>query len=214
MATWLGTKIFLHRLRRVAESYAYGKLLDVGCGTKPHRDLFAQYVDAHLGLDHPGSQHDKSNMDIFATACALPIQEGTFETILCTAVLEHLENPMEVLFELFRVLKPGGVLILSTPLIWHVHEAPRDFYRYTEYGLQYLLSGSGFKILELQPLSRFVVTFAIELCYYLHRFRCRPFIWLLTGLQFVIQWTAYKLNHWDRSYGFTWAYLLAARKPT
>ena len=114
---------------------------------------------------------------------------------------------------MYRILKPGGYVILTTPLFWHLHEEPRDFYRYTKYGLRYLFTEAGFEIVELRPLSGFVVTFAQELCYFLQRFRRRPIRWLIAGMQFLIQWTAYQLNRWDRSYGFTWMYLAVARKP-
>ena len=209
---WLVLTIAAKSLQRTAERYAQGVVIDIGCGEKPKRRIFEPFVAQHIGLDHPTMQHNSQNVDIFATAYYIPSANNSFDTVLCTAVLEHLEEPLHALQEAYRVLKPGGYAIYTVPFFWHLHEEPRDFYRYTKYGLQYLFTKASFEIVELRPLSGFVVTFASELCYFLQRFRHRPLGWLIAGMQFLIQWTAYQLNRWDQSYGFTWIYLVVARK--
>lgn len=103
-------------------------------------------------------------------------------------------------------------MLLTAPLFWHLHEEPRDFYRYTKYGLEYLFTTAGFRIIEISPLSGFIVTFCQELCYFLERFRRRFFSRLLSAIQFLVQFVAYHLDRCDRSYGFTWMYLIVARK--
>lgn len=192
--------------------YARGLLLDIGCGEKPYRGLTQGRVAHHLGLDHPGSLHSKQWVDIFSTACEIGLADDSVDTILCTFALEHLETPQLSVHEMYRVLKVGGYAILSAPLFWHVHEAPRDFYRYTKYGLDYLLTTAGFEVVDIQPLSGFVVTFGQELAYFLKCFRRGPFKYLRAALQWAIQLMAYELNPWDRSHEFTWAYLAVARK--
>jgi SAM-dependent methyltransferase len=202
-------------LAMAADNYASGFMLDIGCGAKQYEALFGPYVRHHLGLDHLSSPHEHfGKIDVFGLGQALPFRANSFDTVLCTAVLEHLEEPLCALQEAYRVLGPGGYAIYTAPLFWHLHEEPRDFYRYTKYGLRYLFTEAGFEIMELQPLSGFIVTFAQELCYYLQRFHRRPIGWLVAGMQLLIQWTAYQLNRWDRSHGFTWMYLVVARKAT
>ena len=60
-------------------------------------------------------------------------------------------------------LQSGGYALYSIPLFWHLHEEPRDFYRYTRYGIRHLFEKVGFEIIEIDPLSGFWVTFGSEL---------------------------------------------------
>lgn len=211
---WLVYRIHDKILTQYLKRFASGLLVDVGCGEKPYASLTEGLVSRHVGIDHPGTQHDKANVDIMASAYATGIRSSRVDTVLCTAVLEHLERPQDALMEMARILRPGGYLILSTPLFWHLHEAPRDFFRYTRYGLEYLLSTAGLRSVELRPLSGFVVTFAQEFCYVLEALKVRPLGWVVGGIQFLIQWIAYQVNRWDRSHIFTWMYLVAAQRTS
>lgn len=213
---WLVTTIHEQQLARACSLYAKGILLDIGCGDKPYGKLTAGYVSEHIGLDHDRSEHDLSRADIIGTAYDIPLDDEYVDTILCTAVLEHLEEPGEALKEAFRVLKPGGYAIYTVPLFWHLHEEPRDFYRYTKYGLRYLFEKSGFSIVELEEMSGFWVTFGQELVYYLWDLRgggrFNPLRWIIPPVGAAIQGICYLLDHLDHSPQFAWAYILVARK--
>lgn len=203
-------------LRKVAAKYARGIIGDIGCGDKPYEDLFSPYVEKHIGVDHKDTLHDKSQIDLVGTAYDIPVEAESFDTVLCTAVLEHLEEPDKAIKETYRVLKKGGYAIYTVPMFWHLHEAPRDFYRFTKYGLRYLFEKNGFEIVELKPLSGFWVTFGQELVYYLWRFRGRgklnPLWWTILIGGTIIQRICYLLNKIDHSEEFTWMHLLVARK--
>lgn len=95
-------------LKQSASKYLSGRLIDIGCGTKPYKDLLAPYVTEHIGVDHQETLHDKSNIDRFGTAYEIPANDGEFDCALCTAVLEHLEEPGLALKECRRTLKRGG----------------------------------------------------------------------------------------------------------
>jgi hypothetical protein len=100
------------------------------------------------------------------------------------------------------------------PLFWHLHEEPRDFYRYTRFGLEYLFTQAGFQVVEIRPLSGFIVTFAQEFCYWLGPGRQgwkRPIVNAVTEL---VQRLAYRTRQWDRSPQFTWMYVVVAVKPS
>ncbi len=210
---WLVHRIHDGTLSIALRQYAGGMLLDVGCGEKPYRAMTGGRVAAHIGLDHPGSIHSKQQVDIFATAYETGLADKSVDTVLCTAVLEHLERPQEAIDEMFRVLKAGGHIILTAPLFWHLHEEPRDFYRYTRYGLIHLFTTAGLEVVELIPLSGFVVTFCQEWVYVLNSLRRGLLRFPVMLLQTIIQSLAFWLNRWDHSHGFTWAYLVVARKP-
>ena len=214
---WLIFKIVDPRLEKRLAQFATGKLLDIGCGDKPYRAMASPYVSEHIGLDHKDTPHDRNNTDLDGTAYSIPASDLTYDTILCTYVLEHLEEPNAALEEALRVLKAGGYAIYTVPFFWHLHEEPRDFYRYTKYGLQYLFEKVGFEVIEIVPLSGFIVTFSLEFVYFLQRFRGRsrlnPLWWIIPAVGTVIQALAFLLNKFDRSYAYSIEYLVVAKKP-
>ena len=202
-------------LRRAAVR-ASGRMLDIGCGTKPYASMFAPHVTEHVGLDHPDSLHGTDRVDLAGTAYDIPAEDGSFDTVLCTAVLEHLEEPAAALRESRRVLRPGGLAIYSAPFIWHLHEEPRDFFRYSKYGLTHLFVQAGFEIESIEPLAGFWVTFGQLLVYYLQRFervRLVKYLRLPLLAGFPIQAGAALLDRLDRAEGWTWAYMVCARSP-
>jgi len=117
-------------LKNAVEQFINGRLIDIGCGAKPYKNLLAPFVTEHIGVDHQETLHEKSNIDRFGTVYNIPAKDEEFDCALCTAVLEHLAEPELALKECWRVLKRGGVAIYSVPFIWHLHEEPKDFYRF------------------------------------------------------------------------------------
>ena len=213
---WLIYQLIDPALRERVRRHATGSLVDIGCGDKPYLDMTAPHVTEHVGVDHEASTHDRRNFDMVGTAYAIPVPAQRFDTVLCTDVLEHLEEPGAALKEAHRVLKPGGYALYTVPLYWHLHEEPRDFYRYTCHGLAYLFKSAGFEVVEIVPLSGFIATFSQELVYYLYRFRIHwinPLWWIIPIAGTGIQALAYLLNKVDKSYAYTIEYLIVARKP-
>lgn len=201
-------------LRDLARRYVSGRLVDIGCGDKPYQALLAPYTTEHVGIDHVGTQHDHSRVDLWGTAYDLPVPAASFDSALCTAVLEHLEEPEAALRECHRVLRPGGCAVYSVPFIWHLHEQPRDFYRLTEFGIRYLAEKVGFDVVELRALSGFWVTFGQLFVYNLYRLHRGPmrYLPLIPAVGLAIQGTSYLLDRLDRSEEWTWMYMFVLRK--
>lgn len=130
------------------KTYAQGRLLDIGCGSKPYRELFAPFVTQHLGTDYSDTEHS-GFMDVAADATALPFATASFDTVLCTEVIEHVRDPAQAMAEIARILKPGGYLFLTTPQTWETHRAPYDYYRYTRYGLSYLATTHNMEVVKM-----------------------------------------------------------------
>lgn len=83
---------------------------------------------------------EERNPDIVADVCEMPMfKDNSIDAIFMIEVLEHVAEPWRAIPEINRILKPGGRLIVSTPFIFPAHDEPYDFYRYTRYGLEYLL---------------------------------------------------------------------------
>ncbi|MEM8530684.1 MAG: class I SAM-dependent methyltransferase [Chloroflexota bacterium] len=129
----------------LSSTYAHGRLLDVGCGGRPYENLFPN-IDTYIGID---VNHQTGNPTVGSLAYPLPFASACFDTVLSNQTLEHVEEPHTAVQEMARVLKPGGHLILTAPQTWRLHEQPYDFYRYTRYGLQYLLEENHLHVREI-----------------------------------------------------------------
>lgn len=131
--TGITSKIPRTRIGAFLQKHASDKLtLDLGGWNKPYKRFFPNSVsldiEETLGVDIVADAHDLHM-----------IKDGEFENILCTEVLEHLHSPHKAIDEMYRVLKPGGTLILTTRFIFPLHNIPDDYFRYTRYGLKLLL---------------------------------------------------------------------------
>ena len=127
------------------------KVLDAGAGECPYKDFFKEQeytaVDTKLG----DADFDYSKIDFIVDLAKMPFKEKTFDAALCTQVLEHVSEPGQVLKEIYRVLKKGGLLYATVPQSDCVHEAPYDYFRFTPYSLKYLLEKAGYEIMDIKP---------------------------------------------------------------
>lgn len=144
-----------------------GSLLDFGCGTKPYKSLFLN-VNEYIGIDFKieGRTDNYSEVDLFYDGKVIPFPSATFDSILCTEVLEHVFNIEVVLQEFNRVLKCNGKALITTPFIWEEHEMPHDFARYTTPALIFLYQKNGFKIVKNGKTGNYIeVIFQFTLNY-------------------------------------------------
>ena len=132
---------------QTAVAFAHGALLDIGCGNKPYERMFDGKVSSYTGCDLV--QSDRQRVDILCPATDIPVQPSSFDTVLTTQVIEHVDDHRLLVAEAYRVLRPGGILILSAPMYWPLHEEPYDFFRFTKHGLRHLLQASGFEVLKI-----------------------------------------------------------------
>jgi SAM-dependent methyltransferase len=195
-----------------------GRVLDIGCGAKSKRHLLPPAVTEYVGVDHEGTLHDLSKADLVGTAYEIPAPDTSFDGVLCTAVLEHLEEPARALGEAFRVLRPGGRAVYTVPLFWYLHEEPRDFFRYTEHGLRHLFTGAGFTDIVITPASGFWITFGSQMSYYLSGTLRRPFGPVARAITALNNLVCPWLDRIDRRRNpfttkFTWMYLVVASRP-
>jgi SAM-dependent methyltransferase len=149
---WLLQRHLDRDLSAALASFATGRVLDVGCGGRPYEGRLpagARYV----GVDAPASR--ASHPDSWALAESLPFAAGRFDLVLCTQVLEHLPDPAAATEEMARVLRPGGVLVLTAPQTWCLHEEPFDYFRFTRYGLGQLARDAGLEPVEVRRQGGF-----------------------------------------------------------
>lgn len=162
---WLIKKVLNDRMAVHVPAMAGKTVLDLGCGTRPFEPEIAKVAKRYIGIDWSNSIHG-THADIVADLnVPLPIRDSVADVVVSLEVLEHLREPQRMLQEAHRILKTGGKLILSAPFQWWVHEAPWDYYRYTRYGLAYMLDRAGFAGLQVEETTGFWETWLLKLNY-------------------------------------------------
>ncbi len=131
------------------------RVFDAGAGEGNHRGFFPAQRYTGLDLAVGDGAWDYSKLDVVGDLASLPFREGLFDASLNVVTLEHVREPARVLAELFRTLAPGGRLLLIVPHEWEEHQQPHDYFRYTRYGLEYLLRQAGFQSFEIRPVGGF-----------------------------------------------------------
>lgn len=137
----------LKNTREVVEylsSHVSGQTLDYGAGTAKYRSIVEPHSSKYVAFDMVAS----SNVDIVGDVLMPPFHDESFNTIICTQVLEHVEKPWIVASQIRRILKKDGIAIVSAPFVFPYHADPYDFFRYTRQGLESLFKNEGFEIVE------------------------------------------------------------------
>jgi SAM-dependent methyltransferase len=158
------SRVHLDRfLRRAAASVpADSIVLDAGAGNAFYRDHFGhtQYETADfMRVDKPYAPDITYVCDL----ASIPVENDRFDLVVLTQVLEHLPEPVAVLREMRRVLRPGRCIWASCPLFYEEHEQPYDFYRYTQFALRRMFADAGFEDPEIEWLEGYLGTVGYEL---------------------------------------------------
>jgi SAM-dependent methyltransferase len=210
---WLALQINNNALKGVINNIR-GRVVDLGCGTAQYKTDISSVADEYIGIDWENSLHDQSQVDIFANLCeTLPLESRCADTVVSFQVLEHLPEPYIFLKEAYRILQPGGKIIITAPFMWHVHEAPYDYYRFTRYGLQYLLNKAGFIDIAINENTGYWQTSVLKFNYYTTRLARGPLRLLFIPLWYAGQILSPFLDklHWVPTE--TASYTVIAKKP-
>jgi len=135
--------ITVKTIKEITASNKSQILVDFGCGDMPYREVIEPYVVKYLGVDlemNPKAEHHIG----FDSKTTLP--DGYADIVLSNQVLEHVDTPEGYLQEAWRVLKPGGIAIITTHGYWFYHPTPNDYWRWTSAGLQKVIANEDFKI--------------------------------------------------------------------
>ena len=191
------------------------RVLDAGAGEGQYAGEFARQRYCGVDLAVGDAAWNYSRLDAVADLAALPFRDAVFDGALHIVTIEHLREPLAALREMARTLAPGKLLLIAAPHEWEVHQAPHDYFRYTRYGLAYLLDSAGFDAVEIRPAGGYFRLLARR---------------LLNGLQFFtggVRWLLFLpaalllippalilpfFDPLDRERNFTLGYICAARK--
>lgn len=152
---WLANHKIIRALER-ARPHAHGVLLDVGCGSKAFAAYLRPRVTAYWGVDlavPEGFDPRVRGPNALGRAEALPIRTASMDTVMGLSMLTYLTEPVRMLEEAHRVLRPGGVLILEFTQMAPMHDPPYDYFRFTRYGAEHLLERTGFERIDVIPIG-------------------------------------------------------------
>lgn len=158
---WSPVKITRENLKRGLSysrtKYAKGSLVDLGCGVKPYKAMFERVVEHYYGVDlkitAEKNYGEATKADLFADITNTGLPSEQFDTVFSTQALEHISDPKKLISEVVRLLKDGGICIMTIPMVWQLHSEPFDYFRFTKYGIKELFENNGLSILELFPLE-------------------------------------------------------------
>ncbi len=159
-------------ISKVSKQYFSGKLLDIGCGVMPYKGIVLESnkVEKYVGVDIENPTYQKTiKPDLFWNGKDLPVKDDIYDSAMLIEVLEHVPKPEQVLKEANRALKKDGVLLITVPFLWSLHDVPYDEYRYTPFALKRLLKETNFEVLEIEALGGWHSSMATMLALYTRR---------------------------------------------
>lgn len=152
-----------------------GRVVDLGCGNAPYKDFVLETASEYIGVDREDTRYDGKNVNVFADLSGvLPFDAEYADNVICFNVLDDLPEPGFFLSECFRILRPGGTMFLMVPFAWPIHEEPHDYYRFTRYGLEYLLKKCGFIEIMIEEETGFWQSWLLQINYYTRQFAWGP----------------------------------------
>lgn len=194
---------------------ARGRVLDVGCGHMPFRNIVLRHASDYEGFDVEARTTGVAHIGNAEAMTA--IGSAVYDTVLSFEVLEHLPHPPAAVREMARVLKPGGRLLISVPHLSRLHEEPHDYFRFTSHGIRTLMRDAELEIESVQPtagllsfLAHQVSTVILGLAWPIPGLRQLTYILNQLLLVWPVLWLDLAL---DRTGIFALGYVAVARKP-
>lgn len=213
-------------VERQAAAMSDGEIvLDAGAGEGRYGPLFSRQHYFAIDLAVGDAKWDYGGLDVLADLGALPFRAECADHVLSTQTLEHLCEPGRFLAEAYRVLRPGGVIHVTAPQCFRLHQVPHDYYRYTRYGMAYILERAGFVEVVVTPQGGYFHCL-LDIIRPLHRRlfgRERSLAWRIASapiallsriiLKRIVPFAFYRLDHLDERKAMTTGHEATARKP-
>lgn len=146
-------------LKKALPEYCSGRVVDVGSGHAKYRHLIKAFSTSYTTVDNLSSDDQFRGSDfkpdVISSVDAMPFQDEEFTTVICTEVLEHVEDPFKVVGEVARILKPGGYAIISSGWMAPYHKEPDDYWRFSVAGYKVLCSKNNLEFVRFYKKGGF-----------------------------------------------------------
>ena len=165
-----------------SRKYIRGKTIDVGAGSAKYGNIIKTHASEYITFDSvPGEK-----IDVVGDVLHMPFKDDGFDTVISTQVLEHVEKPWIMVGEINRILKSGGICILSAPFMAPYHADPQDYFRFTREGMKSLFQDD-FEIVECRPYGKtFMVLFeSIKQVYFSPYKKSKRNVWFERFLRYL-----------------------------
>ncbi len=140
-------------IRHMAELAPRSVALDIGGARLAKRGVFdIERYDVRVVYTNVSTSR---RPHVAADAATLPFAAGTFHAAICSELLEHVPEPRRVLTEIFRVLRPHGILLACVPFLTRIHGDPYDYGRYTDTYLRLALQAAGYDSIRIERQGAF-----------------------------------------------------------
>ena len=123
------------------------KVCDVGCGEQPWKNFIESLGAEYIGIDL--QQNSQNTVHVLADICHIALPDESFDIVLCTEVLEHIQDIKAALKELARLTKADGKMIITLPFFYPLHEEPYDYLRITPHQVLKLAEQLNLQVKEL-----------------------------------------------------------------
>lgn len=211
---WLAYSVrrrLLDQALEKARPWLHGGVLEIGSGRRGRRGLFQpphEQTDFwfHADLSPARAPH------LLADVTRLPFANDALDVILCLEVLEYVDDPRLAISEMFRVLKPGGLLALSTPFM-HRRDSVADLWRFTDRGLTAMLARTGFSPPLIDAQGGALASAAHVLQSYLRQLPSSSWRSIVSMLFRPVLRLLLRFDSRSVDLGYTTGYLLLTTKP-
>lgn len=121
-----------------------GRVLDLGAGSAKYKQSILKKASEYRSCDAVKN----NNIDDVCDVLNLQYPPASFDTVVSTQVMEHINNPYKMAEQIYKILKPGGKVIITAPFLVPIHQDPGDYFRFTKDGLSEIFKQNGFKIID------------------------------------------------------------------
>jgi len=193
--------------------HAKGSMLDLGCGNVPLYCVYKSIVNKITCVDWSNSYFKNSHIDMECNLTELlPFPDKSYDTILITDVLEHINNPFMLWHEMTRILKPNGKILIGVPFLFSLHDEPYDYFRYTEFAIKMFCESNYLQVLSIDSMGGSPEVIINIIAKHLSFSRTLTYVNRVIGKTIMSLKIAKRISH-KTQHKFPLGYCVVAQKP-
>lgn len=187
-------------------------VLNIGSGGTIAEQIEGNLPDQTIKVTSTDIDPDR-NPDVVDDLVNSNLPNHAYDCVICAEVIEHVVDPVKAVENLYRVLKPGGICLVTTPYMFPTHDAPHDYFRYTEFGLRLLFKE--FQIVSIEGKTRWWETLLLQFwrMMWIGSTATKVAVWLVSIILLPIIPFLYLLSSANKNLAMTAGFVTVLRKP-